>query len=244
MKNIIFTLIGIAILSLTSCSNNEDEINDLQNQLDELSSNQDDLENEFSNSLDSILNLIENNAVTDINALKMGITIPLFDGIIRQPALAETLINLSETIYIDYTELLPFTDNTILVRAEALDELFESIARQEETFDLLNDTATQFVGPFDPNNMSDNAIIEGKARGVAISGLILAIARQPGLFETLRDAATNFVGDYDPDIFSDELMEAARAEAVVGLIESITRQPDEQALYNEICIQFLDFSFL
>ncbi len=243
MKKIVLLLTGIIFLGLTSCTY-EDDIDNLQNQINELSENQNEIENQFSTSLDSISNLLDNSADSDINAIKMSVAITLLENITRQPESAETLIALTETMYTDYTELLPFTDNTIIVRGQAVAELFQGMSRQPEAFETLDTAATQFVGPFDAEHMSDNAIINGNSRGLALDELFISVARQPEAFESLKTAATKFLGDYDPAIFSDETIEAAKAQAFNGLLEALIRQPEAEELFNEICIQFLDFSFL
>ncbi|MFD0861575.1 hypothetical protein ACFQ1M_05110 [Sungkyunkwania multivorans] len=242
MKNLVFLLAGVAFIGLSSCNYNDD-IEDLQNELDELRDDLTVAENEHVAILDSISSLIESNAVSDVNATKMSVSISLFEMIARVPQSSDMFINLSEIIYSDYTELLPFTNPTILVRGQALGELFEGIARQPEAFDKLDAAATQFVGPFDFAQMSNNdALVDGRARGIAIAKLFEGIARQPEAFDKLKTAATTYLGVYDPAVFSDETIEVARAQAFGALIESLARQPEAESRLNEICIQFLDFS--
>lgn len=243
MRNLSIILLGIIFLGFTSCNN--DEFEDVENDLSNIKNRLDEANNQHYILLDSIAKLIESNEDSfDINAVKISQNNSLFEGISRQPETASSLINASEQIYNDFTELLPFSDETILERGIALASLFEAIARQPGAVELLDSAATQFVGPFDASQMSDDFFINGKARGIALNDLFFGIARQPEAFDVLTATATKFIGDYEPTIFSDELIEVAKHFAVKDLVEGIARQPEAIDLLNSASIQFLGLSFL
>jgi len=127
----------------------------------------------------------ENNYIVndtfDVKAYKMEQIGSLFESIARQPEAADLLINSTEMLYSDYTELLPLSDKAIELRGEArgiaFSMLFSSIARQPEAFDVLDSAATKFLGTYDPSYISDE--LADITKIYAMTGLNEAIARQP-----------------------------------------------------------------
>jgi len=117
----------------------------------------------------------------DLKASKMEQVGSLFESIARQPESANLLINSTEMLYSDYTELLPLSDKAIELRGKArgaaFSMLFTSIARQPEAFDVLDSAATKFLGKYDPSYISDE--LAEITKTYAMSGLNDAIARQP-----------------------------------------------------------------
>ncbi|NER16555.1 hypothetical protein [Spongiivirga citrea] len=231
MKNLIGTLLGIVFILLCSCNTNE--IEDLEREVRTLNDSLSLVQAEQNSLLDSISKLIESNDVFDINAVKMSQIKSLFEFIARQPEAADVLISASEQIYSDFTELLPFTDSTIVERGRALAFLFEAIARQPEAFDVLDDAATQFLGAFDPANMSSNFNADTEARGIAISELFNAIARQPAAFDNLDSTATKFMGAFKVSQMSTNTVIEGKARGIAlnELFVAISRQP---AAFDEL----------
>jgi len=233
----------MAIIGLVGC--NKDDLADIER---DVSSLQDSLglvidqHNALLDSISSLIDIIDYNNNVDVNALKMSQLSSLFDAIARQPEAASDLINATEMLYYDYTELLPFSDKTIEQRGIALGSLFDAIARQPEAFDKLESAAIKFLGEFTPSNMSTD-FVEGKARGLAFHSSFDALARQPEAFGKIESAATKFLGDYNSSYISDELLEVSKAYAMGGLNDGLARQPEAVELFNSMCIKFFNFDF-
>lgn len=243
MKKLFIAMAVIASIGLIGCND------DLENIEIEVSSLQDSLNiviNQHNALLDSVSYLIEminDSDTADINALKMAQLASLFESISRQPEAYNILINATEMLYFDYTELLPFSDKTIEQRGLALGSLFDGIARQPGAYSKFDSAATKFLGEFNPSYMSDD-FIEGKTRGLAFSNLFDGIARQPEAHGKFDSTATKFLGVYNPAYFSAELLDVSKVYAVDGLTQSLARQPEADSLFNLVCIKFFNFDFL
>ncbi|MFP2996267.1 hypothetical protein ABN763_10155 [Spongiivirga sp. MCCC 1A20706] len=239
MKNLLGTLLGTVFILLCSC--NANEIEDLEREVRTLNDSLSLVQAEQNRLLDSISTLIESNDVFDINAVKMSQIKSLFEFIARQPEAADVLIRASEEIYTDFTELLPFTDSTIVERGRALATLFQSIARQPEAFEVLDGAATQFLGAFDPSNMSSNFNADTEARGIAISELFNAIARQPEALNNLDSTATKFVGTFKVSQMSNNTIVAGKARGIAlnALFIAISRQPSAFDELEQTATKFL-----
>ena len=131
-------------------------------------------------------------------------------------------------------------------KMEQIGSLFDSIARQPESADvLIKATEILYKDYTELLPLSDRDIIQrGKARGSAFSSLFDAIARQPEAFDDLDYAAEKFLGVYDPDYISDDLLEITRIYSLTALEESLARQPEAKDLINSASIKYLDFDIL
>lgn len=244
MRKLLSGVAIIAIIGLVGC--NKDEFAEIESDLSSLKDSLNLVIYQHNSLLDSISLLIEtvnSEEVCDINALKMSQVGSLFESIARQPEASNTLIQATEMLFYDYTELLPFSDSTIEQRGYALASLFESIARQPEAYGILDSAATKFLGEFNPSYMS-NDFVEGKARGIALNNMFVSIARQPQEYGKIDSLATKFIGVYDPEIFHSDLIEVSKGYAMSGLVEGLARQPEADSLFNLASINFLNFNFL
>ncbi len=243
MKKLFLTMAVVASMVIVGC--NDDDTADLENDVRSLQDSLSSIINQHNALLDSISYLIAtvNEKDIDVKSLKMEQIGSLFEAIARQPEAAEVLINATEILYSDYTELLPFSDRTIEARGMVIYFLSESIARQPEACHLLDSAATKFLGEFNPSYMS-NYCTEGRARGYGLSGLFESIARQPESFNKLDSIATKYLGEYNPSYFSDELLEISKITSSRILNESIARQPQADSLLNLVCVKYLNFDFM
>jgi F0F1-type ATP synthase membrane subunit c/vacuolar-type H+-ATPase subunit K len=133
----------------------------------------------------------------DIKASKMEQIGGLFEAIARQPEMADELINATELIYTDYSELLPLSDQAIIQRGKArgyaFGMLFYSVAMQPEIFNKLDFAATKFLGKYNSDDISDELL--DITRTYAVNGLNESLARQPeadSLFNVISKRYLNF----------------------------------------------------
>jgi hypothetical protein len=137
----------------------------------------------------------------DLKASKMEQIGGLFESIARQPEMAALLISSTESLYSDYTELLPLSDQAIVQRGKArgyaFGMLFSSIARQPEAYNQLDAAAEKFLGKYDASYISDE--LSEITTTFAFTLLTEAIARQPeadSLFNAACKKYLNFeIGD-------------------------------------------------
>ncbi len=137
----------------------------------------------------------------DLKASKMEQIGGLFESIARQPDMADILISSTESLYSDYTELLPLSDQAIVQRGKArgyaFGMLFSSIARQPEAYNQLDAAAEKFLGKYDASYISDE--LSEITKTFAFTLLTDAIARQPEadtLFKAACKKYLNFeIGD-------------------------------------------------
>ena len=117
----------------------------------------------------------------DLKASKMEQIGGLFESIARQPDMADVLISSTESLYSDYTELLPLSDQAIVQRGKArgyaFGMLFSSIARQPEAYMQLDAAAEKFLGKYDASYISDE--LSEITTTFAFTLLTESIARQP-----------------------------------------------------------------
>jgi len=133
----------------------------------------------------------------DLKAEKMGQIGSLFEGIARQPEVADQLVHATESLYTDYTELLPISDQAIvqrgIARGHSFGMLLLSIAVQPEAFDDMDAAAAKFLGVYDPDYISDE--LAEITKTYAVTYLNESIARQPeadSLFNLICKKYMNF----------------------------------------------------
>ncbi len=234
----------MALFGFCSISCQKEEISDLK---DDVRSLEDSLQITISQHaalLDSISHLIalmnETDSI-DINALKMEQISYLMINIVRQPEAAEELIQISELLYSDYTELQPLSKETVIQRGIVIKNYIASVARQPEMAPFLEEVAERFIGPFDPDQMQDDQT-EGVARGSALSGLIEGIARQPELLELLDKAIEPLILPYNANMHSNQLIDVSKAMVNGKLVEGIARQPEAAGYLDKVCFKYLNFN--
>lgn len=132
----------------------------------------------------------------DAKASKMESVSSLLESIARQPEMAEDLITAAEqTLYLNYRELLPLSDKAAqqrgTARGKAIGSLFESIARQPEIYDLLDETAEQFLGPYNRAYISPE--LNDYAKTAASAKIIESIARQPEMAEQFNTLSIKYL---------------------------------------------------
>ncbi len=243
MRNLIFGM-SILLFSIAFVSCNNDELDNIEKEVTVLQDSIDIINNRHKILLDSVSSIIATlNKGEDVNAIKIEQIGSLFEAIARQPEAAYTLIDANEILYKDYTELLPFSDKTIINRGVAIAELFDALARQPEAYSKLDSAATKYLGLFDATSMSDD-YTEGKARGTALAGLFASVARQPEAHGKMDTIANKLIGEYNASYMSNDLLDVSKAFATGSLSESIARQPEADSLLNLICIRYLNFSFI
>lgn len=181
MKNRILLIPILLLFALIGCE--KDEIQDINSDVNTLQDSITVIIEQHNALLDSISQLIilmDNNKF-DIKALQMEQIGSLFESIARQPEAANKLINSTELLYTDYTELLPISDKSIYQRGKgrglAFGKLFESIARQPEAYTDLELAAEKFLGEYNASYISNELLDITKA--YAMSSLNESIARQP-----------------------------------------------------------------
>jgi hypothetical protein len=133
----------------------------------------------------------------DLKASKMEQVGSLFEAIARQPEVSDLLIQSTEKLYTDYTELLPLSDKAIVQRGKArgaaFSLLFTSVARQPEAFGILDSAATKFLGKYNPDYISDE--LADITKTYTIAAINESIAQQPeadSLFNVLCRKYLNF----------------------------------------------------
>ena len=131
----------------------------------------------------------------DLKASKMEQIGSLFDAIARQPEIANELIKSTESLYTDYTALLPLSDKAILQRGKArgaaLSELFYSISRQPEAYNDLEAAADKFLGKYDPKYISDELLEITKT--YSIEALNMSIVQQPECINYLNTVSVKYL---------------------------------------------------
>lgn len=124
----------------------------------------------------------------DIKAYKLEQVAPLFDGIARQPEMAEGLINAAEVmLYDNFTDLLPISDTLVAERGSArgfaFSSMFDAMARQPESIPIIDSVATKFLGVHDDSYINDEMLAYTKV--FASRGLLDGLARQPENYDKL-----------------------------------------------------------
>lgn len=120
----------------------------------------------------------------DTKATKMEAIGTLFESIARQPEMADNLIAAAEqTLYRNYRELLPLSDKAVeqrgAARGAAIGSLIESVARQPEMYEQLDEVAEKFLGQYDSSYITKK--MNDYAKAAASTKIIESIARQPDL---------------------------------------------------------------
>lgn len=181
MRKTILLIPIVFILALMGCEKTEleginQEITNLQDSISVI------IEQHY-HLLDSISVLISNvnDENFDIKACKMEQIGSLFNAIARQPEVSEFLIEATEILYSDISELLPLSDEAVVQRGKArgfaFSCMFNAIARQPEAFAELDIAATKFLGVYDPGYISDELLDISKI--YTTTAMNEAIARQP-----------------------------------------------------------------
>ena len=131
----------------------------------------------------------------DLKASKMLQIGALFESIARQPESAEDLIQATESLYANYTELLPLSDQAIVQRGKARGTSFGlllvSIARQPEAFNVLDVAAEKFLGEYNPEYISDE--LAEITKTYALPGLTESISRQPEALDLLNTICEKYM---------------------------------------------------
>jgi len=133
----------------------------------------------------------------DLKASKMVQIGSLFDAIARQPEAADQLVEATEELYTDFSELLPVSDEAIVQRGKArgysFGMLLISIARQPEAFDDLDAAARQFLGEYNSEYISSE--LAEITKTYAAAALYESISRMPeadSLFNVVCKRYMNF----------------------------------------------------
>ena len=194
MKKLIL-LLPVLLFMFSSCD--KEEMEELNAEIDLLQDNLGTVVEQYESLLDSIAELSSmiNDSEVDLKALQMEQIASLFDAIARQPEAADFLIGATETLYEDYTLLLPLSDKAILQRGQArgiaFSGLFEAIGRQPEAFPKLDSAAAKFLGVYDAAEISDELL--DFTRAYSVSALNESIARQPEADSLFNIATTRYL---------------------------------------------------
>ncbi len=194
MKSINILILGIALLGLISCS--DDDAVDVSGNINTIKTQLTVLEEQNNSLKDSINTIIEASESDPLKTkqLERGKAIAvLFQSIARRPEAKDELVDVT-TKAVGVFDLSQLTgDNAIdgQSRGIALKELFTGIARQPEAFDALTETATLFVGDFDATIFNDELIEIAKI--VALTDLLEGLVRQPEAENLLNQAAEQFL---------------------------------------------------
>lgn len=174
-------LVPVLLFFLVSC--NKAKINDLNSKINQLQDSVSIAKQQQTAMVDSILNLINSGDTSnvDIKALKMEQIANLFTAISRNPQVSGYFVTLTESLYSDYTELLPLSDKAVkqrgAARGAAFSSLFSAIARNPSQFNKLDSAAMRFLGVYSPDYISDELLEYTKVS--SMPGLYDAISRNP-----------------------------------------------------------------
>lgn len=197
MKKVFVSLSFFALLFIVfSC--NKDEIDDLNKDVDALQDSLNIISSEYYSllySFESLQNYIVENDSMDIKAMKMEQIGYLFAAISRQPEASGTLINATEILYSDISELLPINDKAIALRGRArglaFAQLFYSVARQPEASAIMDTAAEKFLGAYSADMINDEMM--EISISYASANLLDAIARQPEADSILNALAIKYL---------------------------------------------------
>jgi len=141
--------------------------------------------------------IFDEDATFDLKASKMEQIGSLFESIARQPEAADQLVEATEGLYTDISELYPISDKAIVQRGKArgysFGMLLTSIARQPEAFADMDAAARQFLGVYDSEYISGE--LAEITKTYAMTALNESIARQPeadSLFNVVCKRYMNF----------------------------------------------------
>ena len=132
----------------------------------------------------------------DLKAAKIEAVGNIFENIARQPERAQEIVTLAQkTLYTNYEELLPISDNAVAERGEArgyaIGMLFMSIVRMPDALEIMDRTAETMLGVYDKSYISDK--LNEYAKASAATMLSEAVARQPDMQPTLEELATKYL---------------------------------------------------